>query len=88
MNIERIKAFIAKVEADPSCWDQSTWHCGTKHCFAGWGQIDAGYKPNSSTTWGDAAAYYDLTDREAQYLFDGDRTLDDFRGVAKTGVVG
>ena len=32
-------ATLEWIESHPLHWDQSTWHCGTSHCFAGVGQM-------------------------------------------------
>ena len=37
----RLRAIVDRIKADPSCWDQSRWHCGTSHCIAGHAQLDA-----------------------------------------------
>ena len=37
----RLRAIVDRIKADPSCWDQSDWHCGTAHCIAGHAQLDA-----------------------------------------------
>jgi hypothetical protein len=26
---------LARIELHPESWDQSVWHCGTTHCYAG-----------------------------------------------------
>ena len=44
MNIERHNQIIAKIEENPSCWNQAHWHCGTAHCYGGWAQILSGKK--------------------------------------------
>lgn len=38
----RLRKVMAAIRANPKRWDQSRWHCGTTHCFAGWAQILAG----------------------------------------------
>lgn len=37
--VERLKAVLAAIEANPQHWDQEQWHCGTSHCFAGFAQL-------------------------------------------------
>ena len=37
-----LKAAINQILANPKQWDQETYHCGTKHCVAGWCQILGG----------------------------------------------
>lgn len=40
MNIPRFAAIVARIEANPKCWDQAVWHsdCGTAHCLFGHAQ--------------------------------------------------
>jgi hypothetical protein len=38
-HIDRLDRTTALVEANPSHWDQGIWHCGTTHCWAGFGDI-------------------------------------------------
>lgn len=30
---------LEAIKANPGHWEQSTWHCGTSHCFAGFCHI-------------------------------------------------
>lgn len=83
MNRENFKIVLDKIESDPSCWKQSLWHCGTKHCFAGWAQILSGNKPNEETVRRDATRFLDVLWVEASYLFNPRRTLEDFREFLK-----
>jgi hypothetical protein len=81
MNIERHNAIIARIEADPSCWKQSSWHCGTSHCYGGWAQIESGKPANDSTARGDAREWLDLNRYEAEYAFAGNRTLAELKAL-------
>jgi len=85
MNIENFKLVLAKIESDPNCWDQSNWHCGTKHCFAGWAQILSGKEPNVHTVRTDAREFLDIDKPYADYLFDPDRTINDLKDIASGG---
>jgi hypothetical protein len=38
-NQANLEATLAAIEANPGHWDQSTWHCGTSHCFAGFAEM-------------------------------------------------
>jgi hypothetical protein len=61
-NIEKLRAVLAKIKADPKSWDQTKWICGTAACFAGHAVLMEGatpgppeesvlkYWPNSGTT--------------------------------------
>jgi|SRR5580658_395910 hypothetical protein len=75
MNIENHKKVIKQIESDPECWDQTTWHCGAKHCYAGWAQILSGKPENTAMACRDAREFLDLSHSEADYLFAPERTL-------------
>ncbi len=74
-NLERIKATLDKIKADPSCWGQAQWHCDTAHCFGGHGQLAMGVAPNSKTARADAREWFSLTKAEADYYFFPSRTI-------------
>jgi hypothetical protein len=38
---ERLLATLALVKAHPEHWNQEYWHCGTSHCFIGFGDVIA-----------------------------------------------
>jgi hypothetical protein len=42
VNIERLDAALARLDANPEVWDQSQWRCGTGKCLAGHGADAAG----------------------------------------------
>lgn len=79
MNAERLAALIAKIEANPGCWDQAHWHCGTAACLAGLAQLASGKKANSFWACRDGCDYLDLTLAQGRYLFNARRTLADFK---------
>jgi len=93
MNAENFAKVIAAIDADPSSWDQIHWHswCMTTHCFAGHAQILSGAPLKkregghdfSSFAGSDAIRWLDLTDYDADYLFNPCRTMDDFRDFLK-----
>ena len=35
VNKELLKNTLKLIEENPDHWQQSRWHCGTNHCFAG-----------------------------------------------------
>jgi len=86
MNTENFQRVLEKIEACPAEWDQGSWHCGTKHCFAGWAQILSGKPANDATARVDAREWLGLTRYEADYFFSMVRTLEDFQaGYDKDG---
>jgi hypothetical protein len=44
-NIEKLRAVLARIKADPTIWDQRVWICGTAACFAGHAVLMEGWKP-------------------------------------------
>ena len=101
-NYKRVLAQIeAQPETwDQWSWHTPAWRspCGTAHCFAGWSEIfatgadpakmdgDAWTHANICTTKERAIEYLGITTAQANWLFRTDRTLDDFRRVAETGI--
>jgi hypothetical protein len=81
MNKERMQIIVDRIEANPACWKQSSWHCGTSHCLAGHAQIDSGANPDNNTVRRDARMWLDLSLSEANYLFAGTRTIEDFKAA-------
>jgi hypothetical protein len=77
----RLEAIMVRIEANPSCHRQDTWHCDTAHCFGGWAQIDAGHEPNDDTVWRDARVYLGLTAYEADKLFTEGNSVADLRRI-------
>lgn len=101
MNIERYRMVMWRIWADLRGWDQQYYHmskvgvdidaafcglhaCGTTHCVAGWCQVLAAM-PGSP--YDIARDWLELTERQAEYLFFHNRTLDDLNAVLKRGRV-
>jgi len=65
--------------------------CGTAHCFAGWAQIIADPTiasfryPAILDTWSDARIALNMTFDESNWLFEPDRTLEDFKAFRAAG---
>lgn len=78
MNKENFRKVLDHIKADPACWKQDKWHCGTQHCFAGWAQLLAGNKASDLTVRRDARIFLDLTMAEANHLFSSNSTIEDF----------
>jgi len=82
-NIENIQKVLNIIEKNPSSWNQSRWHCGTSHCFAGWAQIVA-RKPicdHPLIVIRDARLFFGFTQKEADYYFAGGRTFKELQNA-------
>ena len=79
MNEVNFRLVIDKIKSCPAEWDQSQWHCGTKHCFAGWAQVLSGNPQSSLFVRRDARKFLGLSRDEADYYFASNRTFEDFQ---------
>ena len=79
MNKENVQKVLDLIEANPSCWNQEKWHCGTTHCFAGHAQILSGKQENVKTVRTDARIYLDLSLADADWAFYFLRTLEELK---------
>ena len=41
VNVELLQKTLDTIKANPRHWDQSYWHCGSSHCFAGFAELIA-----------------------------------------------
>ncbi len=78
-NLENIKLVLDHIENNPECWQQTNWHCGTSHCFAGWAQVLSGKEENDATVRRDARMFFGFNRQEADYYFHGDRKLEELK---------
>ena len=39
INTELLQLTLKTIKENPEHWDQTRWHCGTSHCFAGFAQL-------------------------------------------------
>jgi hypothetical protein len=78
MNVENYKKVLDKIKGDPDSWKQSSWHCGTKHCFFGHAQIESGKPAVDDTVRRDARLFLQLGYADANYLSAPERTMGDF----------
>lgn len=97
MNTARLQAIIDRIKAEPKCWDQQSYHCGTAHCIAGHAQIDMRGVHWASTApytleWAfktdphmEGRAWLELTDDQAAYLFKSWRTLPEIEEFCRNG---
>ena len=83
MNVKNYKMVLDQIEKHPETWYQGSWHychtCETKHCFAGWAQLLAGENESRMNAFCDAVIFLDVTDEQANFLFNPNRTVGDFR---------
>ena len=79
MNKQNYQRVLDQIEQHPDTWDQSQWHCGSTHCFAGWAQLLSGKTSNDKTTRRDARIYLDMSFCEADYFFSPHRTISELR---------
>ena len=87
MNKANYRRVLDQIEQHPDTWDQSQWHCGSTHCFAGWAQLLSGKTSNEETTRRDARIYLDISIHEADYFFDARRTLEELKdGYTRAGL--
>lgn len=69
-----LAAAVNHIIQHPETWDQYYWHCGSTHCIAGHCEIlgTGGQTPNPGPA---VAAMIGISRRDANWLFDGSRTL-------------
>jgi hypothetical protein len=85
MNKENVKKVLDAIKANPESWDQTQWHCGSSHCFAGHAQLMSGNPQDSRTTRRDARAFLDMSRVDADWAFAGHRTLDELKELLSDG---
>lgn len=100
MNLDLFNRVLAHIKAHPEEWDQEKYTphiCGSACCFAGHavllsgGTIPTDYERANYTKYPEsvprqAQALLDLTDEQTDWLFDCERTLEDFEAVAEHGI--
>lgn len=79
---ELLRAAVNQIIEHPDTWNQSKWHCGTRHCIAGWCQVLAG-KIQTDQANSDMRDLVGLSDNEASWLSEGHRSLSDIYFFAK-----
>jgi hypothetical protein len=83
MNIDRYNAVLAHIEQHPEEWNQSEWR-GTACCIAGHAARMFGADPGLATLTAAALALeIDRTVTHFPWLFDADRTMDEFRALRR-----
>jgi hypothetical protein len=77
----RLATILSRIDADPSCWDQFTWHCGTSHCLAGHAQIDSGRSQSGTRAAAEGAHWLGMSPAVARWAFSSSRTLTELRSL-------
>lgn len=88
MRQDRLLEIVGRIYQRPETWNQTEWHRGTAHCVAGHAQNALRgivfTDPCDYASY-DGAKWLDLSRKEADWLFDIDRTLDELIRAAVTG---
>ena len=87
MNKELLQLTLDTIKQNPQHWDQTQWHCGTTHCFAGIAELLHKQQPidnciseediDSSDVYNYAVEALGLTIYQADSLFSPVNTLED-----------
>lgn len=78
---ELLRAAVNNILDHPETFDQTQWHCGTKHCIAGHCQILGG-RPQNSRAASDAEEMLGISKDDADWLFAGHRSLPEIHNYA------
>lgn len=88
MNIRNFERVLDIIKKDPDNWNQHTWHCGTKHCLAGWAQVLKNHWSKDADNWHlvvdtestvvDANEFLRVKEN---FLYTSDRKMEDFEFV-------
>jgi hypothetical protein len=81
--VKLLRAAVNKILENPDCWDQTTTHCGTKHCVGGHIQILAGLPANDNTVMEDMRDTLGISVYDAMWLYSSQRTLGEIYNFAK-----
>lgn len=85
-NAELAYKTLDYIKAHPEEWDQTMWHCGTTHCFAGHIELSITGKsqPDGLLTWDIAEEALGINIAESVQLFGESNTLADLEKIIKT----
>lgn len=99
MNTELFNRVLAHIKAHPEEWDQGSYRkpesdCGSACCLAGHAVLLAGTPYERAAingpiwvwVWPVAERLLQVSYPQANWLFDPDRTLEDFEAVAAHGI--
>jgi hypothetical protein len=70
-----LKTVVNLILADPKCWLQTSWHCGTQHCVGGWIQLKGGRPEKDMAVIGDVQELLEISKNDAHWLCARNRTL-------------
>jgi len=79
---------INQIIEHPETHDQTTWHCGTKHCFGGHIQIMGGRECDSDCVERDMEELTGLEYEDVNWLCRGNRTKADLHGFVSSYLKG
>ena len=82
-NKELLRKTMNYIIEHPEEHNQDAWHCGSAHCFAGIGQILAGFKESDFDIGPQMAEAFGIRGFVADYLFSGRRTKPELRRAVK-----
>ncbi len=77
-------AVINKIIAEPETWDQTSWHCGTQHCFFGHCQVQAGLPETADNIVLEVRNLLGISQADADWLSSGSRSLVQLYDYVKT----
>ena len=80
-NSELHNRIIQQIEDYPDTWNQFDWHCGSAHCYGGWGQLISGISYNTADLYGVMTEKLGLTYSQAEYAFEPERTLEELKDL-------
>lgn len=78
---------VNHILAHPETWDQRHWHCNSTHCIAGHCEL-LGTGKQSSEAGRVSRRLLGISARDANWLFAGDRSLQEIYGYAKVWLEG
>src|SRR5689334_21821940 len=74
--VKLLHAAVKQILDHPETWSQADWHCGSKHCVAGWCQILGGDTDHTDTALR-AKEMLGVSSNDASWLFSPDRSVSD-----------
>lgn len=85
--VRLLHAAVKQIVEHPETWNQKVYHCGSKHCVAGWCQIFGKGEEDGSAFY-DAMVLAQIGHYHATWLFAPERTLDEIVHFTNTMILG